>query len=174
MTDEEYMTYVRAEMWKRTQGFLAEERELRERKAKEERERRKKEERRARMDLETRINEGLRRREERNGGKWKEAWDRYLSGWRDGIVWPVGSGRREDVSGEEVKRFFQHAPFSKRSEGSRDEQTGDLGAVLKAERVRWHPDKVQQRFGSRGIDEATMKVVTAVFQIVDRLWTDMR
>ena len=38
--------------------------------------------------------------------------------------------------------------------------------ALKAERVRWHPDKVQQRFGG-GVDEGTMRVVTGVFQVVD-------
>ena len=40
--------------------------------------------------------------------------------------------------------------------------------ALKVERVRWHPDKVQQRFGGT-VDEGTMKVVTGVFQVVDDL-----
>lgn len=40
--------------------------------------------------------------------------------------------------------------------------------LLKAERVRWHPDKVQQRFAG-AVDEGTMKVVTGVFQVVDGL-----
>ena len=40
--------------------------------------------------------------------------------------------------------------------------------LLKAERVRWHPDKVQQRFGG-AVDEGTMTVVTGVFQVVDAL-----
>jgi hypothetical protein len=44
---------------------------------------------------------------------------------------------------------------------------------LKEERVRWHPDKIQQRLGGR-VDEAVMRDVTAVFQIVDKLWTDTR
>ena len=173
MTDEEYVTYVRAQMWERSHGYLTEERQRRKRKVEEEKKQRKEEEGRMR-DWEMRIDEGLKRREERNSGKWKECWERYLSGWRDTVVWPVESGRRVDVSGEEVKRFFQHAPFLKSPEGSRGKQVGDLGAVLKAERVRWHPDKVQQRFGSQGIDEATMKAVTAVFQIVDRLWAETR
>lgn len=167
------MNYVRAQMWERTHGFMIEERQRRRQKAEADKERRKEEER-MRRDWEMRIDEGLKRREERNSGKWRECWERYLSGWQDEVVWPVESGRREDVSEEEVERFFQHAPFSKPAEGSRRKQADNLGALLKAERVRWHPDKVQQRFGSQGIDEATMKAVTAVFQIVDRLWAETR
>lgn len=173
MTEEEYVTYVRAKMWERSHGHVVEERQRRKEKADKEKERRKEEERR-RGDWEARLNEGIKKREERNGGKWRECWERYLSGWRDGLVWPVESGRREDVRAEEVKRFFQHAPIFKPLEGSGGQQVEDLGALLKAERVRWHPDKVQQRFGSQGIDEATMKAVTAVFQIVDRLWAESR
>ena len=174
MTDDEYMEYVRAKMWERTQGFIAEERQRRKREAEKEKERQKEEERRMRKNWEMRMNDGLKRREERNDGKWRECWELYLSGWRDGVVWPVKSGRREDVRGEEVERFFKHAPFSTPLKGSRGEPERNLGAILKAERVRWHPDKVQQRFGSQGIDGATMKAVTAVFQIVDRLWADTR
>lgn len=168
------MTHVRAKMWERTHGFVVEERQRRKQQAEEDREMRKEEGGRKRRDWELRINERLRRSEERQGGKWKKCWERYLSGWRDRVVWPVESGRREDVSREEVTRFFQHAPFSRPPEGSRGEKVDDLGLVLKAERVRWHPDKVQQRFGSQGIDEATMKAVTAVFQIVDQLWAETR
>lgn len=173
MSDEEYANYVRAQMWERTHAFLAEERQRRKRKVEEDRERRKEEERN-RKDWEIRMDEGLKRREERNSGKWRECWARYLSGWQKGVVWPVESGKREDISGEEVKRFFEHALLTESREGSRRHQTADLGALLKLERVRWHPDKVQQRFGSQGIDEATMKAVTAVFQIVDRLWAEIR
>lgn len=173
MTDEEYANYVRGQMWERTHTFLAEERQRRKEKAEGDKERRKEEERN-RRDWDIRMDEGLRRREERNSGKCKECWGRYLRGWEDGIVWPVESGRREDVSGEEVKRFFQHASLLKSPEGSRRQQSGDLGPLLKLERVRWHPDKVQQRFGGQGIDEVTMKAVTEVFQIVDRLWAEIR
>jgi len=44
--------------------------------------------------------------------------------------------------------------------------------VLKAERVRWHPDKVQQRFGG-AVDEGTMKLVTGVFQVVDAVFEEV-
>jgi hypothetical protein len=39
--------------------------------------------------------------------------------------------------------------------------------------VRWHPDKVQQRFAG-AVDEGTMKVVTGVFQVVDALVEEER
>lgn len=45
--------------------------------------------------------------------------------------------------------------------------------MLKAERVRWHPDKIQQRFGG-GVDEGTMKIVTGIFQVVDTLVEEER
>lgn len=170
MTDEEYVAHVRAKMWERSHGYVAEERQRRRRQAEEEKNRRKEEEGRQK-DWETRVEEALRRREQRKDGKWKESWEGYVNGWLKEIVWPVESGRREDVRREEVERFFHHAPFWKTRDGPRGE---DFGTVLKAERVRWHPDKVQQRFGSQGIDEKTMKTVTAVFQIVDGMWTETR
>lgn len=45
---------------------------------------------------------------------------------------------------------------------------------MKKERVRWHPDKMQQKAGSEGLDEDTTKIVTAVFQMVDRLWSETK
>lgn len=62
---------------------------------------------------------------------------------------------------EDVERFFQHAP-------------GQLGDVLKRERVRWHPDKMLQRAGGLEIDEGVMRGVTAVFQVLDRLWSESK
>ncbi|KAK0737008.1 hypothetical protein B0T21DRAFT_364230 [Apiosordaria backusii] len=48
-------------------------------------------------------------------------------------------------------------------------------ARLKEERVRWHPDKIQQKLGgSDTVDPKVMKDVTAVFQVVDGLWGEMR
>ncbi|KAK6439752.1 hypothetical protein LTR95_004039 [Oleoguttula sp. CCFEE 5521] len=45
--------------------------------------------------------------------------------------------------------------------------------LLKVERVRWHPDKVQQRFAG-AVDEGTMKVVTGIFQIIDAMVEEER
>jgi hypothetical protein len=173
MTDEEYVAYVRAKMWERSHEYVIEERQRRQRRAEEEKKLRKEEAERKRS-WDVKVEEALKRREERNSGKWRDCWVRYLRGWRKWVVWPVESGKREDVRREEVERFFQHAPFSELREGLRGENVDGVGALLKAERVRWHPDKVQQRFGSQGIDETTMKTVTAVFQIVDRMWAETR
>lgn len=64
---------------------------------------------------------------------------------------------------------MRHAPVTS------DNDKGPLGQLqaLKLERVRWHPDKVQQRFGG-AVDEGTMKVVTGVFQVVDGLVEEER
>ena len=75
------------------------------------------------------------------------------------------SGKWQDVGEEAVEAFFRH--------GAGVEGV-DLGEVLKRERVRWHPDKMQQRAGDGGIDDETMKAVTAVFQVVDTLWGETR
>ena len=170
MTDDEYAAYVRAKMWEKTHQALLEERARRE----EEKARRKLREEEGRR-WERGVEEALRRGEERRRGKrWKGAWERYVKGWegmdgegaiRERIPWPVMSGRWEDVGKEEVERFFGHAPMEKEA---------DLGKVLKVERVRWHPDKMQQRAGGAGIDAATMKMITAVFQVVDRMWSGLK
>ncbi|KAK4123806.1 hypothetical protein N657DRAFT_645404 [Parathielavia appendiculata] len=47
----------------------------------------------------------------------------------------------------------------------------DFAARLKEERVRWHPDKMQQRLGGK-VDDKVMRDVTAIFQVVDALWND--
>ena len=44
---------------------------------------------------------------------------------------------------------------------------------MRDERVRWHPDKIQQRLGGE-VDADVMKDVTVIFQTVDRLYNDTR
>lgn len=181
MTDEEYVTYVRAKMWEKSHQHILEERRRRD----EERSRRKKLDEEGRR-LEKGVEEALRRGEERRRkARWKDRWTEYLKGWEqftqqvdaDGgtppvmqiskrIPWPVLSGMWQDVNEDEVERFFRHAP---RSTADMD----DVG-LLKLERVRWHPDKVQQRAGNSTIDKETMKTITAVFQIIDKLWSITR
>lgn len=109
------------------------------------------------------------------------AWTSYLSAWETlqtalanppsstsppqppskRIPWPTLQHR--PATRPNVEAFMRHAP----SDGG-----GRLHA-LKTERVRWHPDKVQQRFGG-AVDEGTMKVVTGVFQVVDGLVEEER
>ncbi|KAI9827936.1 MAG: hypothetical protein M1819_006879 [Sarea resinae] len=93
--------------------------------------------------------------------------------------WPVQSGRRRDVTHETVEEFLRHAPSEEASSLKNNNTTtptpSSLARVLKAERIRWHPDKIQQRFGGReNLSEPLMKSVTAVFQVVDRLWGELR
>lgn len=78
------------------------------------------------------------------------------------IPWPVLPSR--PVIKPNIEAFMQHAPS--------DSQRSTV-QILKAERVRWHPDKMQQRF--RGaVDGGTLTLVTAVFQVVDGVLEEAR
>ncbi|KAL6850998.1 hypothetical protein ACO1O0_008124 [Amphichorda felina] len=169
MTDDEYAAHVRQKMWEKTHAGLLEERARREeaRRRKEDEERR---QRRVQRDVEESLRRGDERRERR---RWAARWDEYEAAWRawDGtpaaLAWPLESGKREDISEEAVRAFLVR--------GMRLEETGEKAFVtrLRDERVRWHPDKIQQRAGGT-VDEETMRDVTAIFQIIDRLWGEMR
>lgn len=114
--------------------------------------------------------------------------DDSITALRERISWPVESGSWKEVQPEQVERFFKHAPQPTTGVGvgggGDDAATVgdqvvvplDLAALLKVERVRWHPDKMQQRFRGQGIelDEKTLKIVTAVFQVIDRMWSEVR
>ncbi|KAH6625708.1 hypothetical protein C7974DRAFT_396582 [Boeremia exigua] len=174
MTDDEYAQHVRAKMWEKTHQHVVQEREARERARRERKEARERgdeglrQEEREREALGRRMEESLRRGEARRRAKEAtRAWDVYGAKWaaldtptpetetaaapvRERIPWPVFG-------------FLRAAPAW--GEGA--------GALLKAERVRWHPDKMQRRFGQR-IDEQTLRDVTAVFQIIDQLWSARR
>jgi hypothetical protein len=183
MTDEEYTAYVRAKMYKKTHQHLREEKAQRDA-AKKERDRLAQEGRREQREAEKfqrKIEESLRRGEERKTRRiWAEKWDAYVKKWEElgrgghakvaiaSIPWPVESGRRKDVSSKNVERFFLFAPTSGQPTESQ------LGKVLKLERVRWHPDKIQQKLGGQDVDEAVIKAVTGVFQIIDQMWSDVR
>ena len=165
MDDEEYTAYVRRKMWERSHEHIVEERKRRE----EERVRKKVKEEEGRR-WQVGVEEALKRGEERRKrNRWRDAWERYLAGWNEGrkgrMSWPLESGQMDDVESGEVEKFFR---------GVGGSGSVDLGDVLKRERVRWHPDKMQQRAGEVGIDGDTMKMVTAVFQVVDRLWNEIR
>ncbi|SLM39377.1 hypothetical protein LPUS_09904 [Lasallia pustulata] len=188
MSEEEYVSYVRGKMWEKSHGYIVEERARREAERKE-RERERERVRREQPKWSERVEEGLRRRgKEKRARRWTGVWEGYLRGWddlrneagsddgkkkpkalRDRIEWPVESGLYKDVGKEAVETFLRNAP-----QPGRAGEGVDLLAVLKAERVRWHPDKIQQRFGGLGLDEETMKAVTAVFQVIDRMWSDAR
>jgi hypothetical protein len=188
MDDEEYAAYVRARMWERTrEGMLEEQERLREERRKarmrEQQGRGREDERRA---FERAMEDSLRRGAERKKKKvWEAAWEKYLASWeeiakvvkdpeladtkdasktplRNLLFWPVESGKRRDVNPDSVREFMRRVP------------SGDLSATLKVERVRWHPDKMQHRYGALGVDDVVMRSVTEVFQIVDRMWNEQR
>jgi hypothetical protein len=196
MTEEEYAEHVRAKMWEKSHEHLAEER----RKRQEERKRRKQKEAEEEAEdgpswreeakgqaFEERIAKSLRNGEQRKAKKkWQEAWQRYLAGWekfteiiaikskeegslagkasRGVIPWPVETGSWKDATKEDFEDFFRNAPPSE----------SDWAGVLKSERVRWHPDKMQQRFGANKLDDETVRTITAVFQVIDRLYAERR
>ncbi|KAI1340548.1 hypothetical protein F5Y15DRAFT_378999 [Xylariaceae sp. FL0016] len=169
MTEDEYAAYVRRKMWEKTHAGLLEERERRKQRERE-REAAAEEARRLTRDMERSLRRGEERKRKRG---WRGRWDRYVASWDgwDGTVermgWPTDSGLRETIDTGKVREFFVM--------GIDPTEVGEaeLLAKLKEERVRWHPDKIQQRLGGK-VDEAVMQDVTAVFQIVDKLWSDTR
>jgi hypothetical protein len=198
MTDEEYTAYVRARMWERSHEGIMEERERQRQekaKAKQSSEAGRRAHReRARFD--EALEESLRRGEKRRRGKlWKTTWEKYLKSWeelsalstsskttspqemaetklhiRNHIHWPVETGKRRDISRDAVKEFIQHAPSTSDSSAVHE----DFLSTLKAERIRWHPDKMLHRYGNLGLkdEKALVQSVTEVFQILDQLWIE--
>ena len=170
MTDEEYAAHVRQKMWEKTHAGLLEERARRE-----EARRRKEEEQKTQRRLQRDMEDSLRRGEERRQRRqYRDQWEEYEKAWAawDGrpetLAWPVEGGRgQRSITEENVKPFFVH--------GLRLEEVGEKTFVarLKEERVRWHPDKIQQRAGGT-VDEDTLRDVTAVFQIIDKIWGEVR
>lgn len=183
MTDEEYAAYVRQKMWEKTHEGLMEEREKREKRkklaAEQAKERIRKEEEAMRIQVE--LERSLRRGEKRKAKKiWKEKWDEYVDAWSrwdgksvEGIPWPVersmggGGDGKGEVDPAAVRTFFLN--------GLNLEEVGEkaFAAKLKDERVRWHPDKFQQKLGGT-VDGGVMRDVTAIFQAIDALWNDTR
>ncbi|CAI6337657.1 unnamed protein product [Periconia digitata] len=185
MEDEEYAEYVRTKMWEKSHQHILEERAARERLRKKQREDRDRldddiakdeREKRERAKILRQMEASLRRGEERRRTREADTyWNQYLSRWdqlksnkptidtaeqaQELIPWPVASGKLRHLDGDEIERFLRASSAWK----------NDPAAILKVERVRWHPDKMQQRFGQH-IDVDTMKSVTAVFQVIDRLW----
>ncbi|ESZ90321.1 hypothetical protein SBOR_9291 [Sclerotinia borealis F-4128] len=182
MTDEEYTSYVRGKMYEKTHQHLIEEKARREA-AKKERERLAQEGRKGEREAERfrkQVEESLKRGQDRRSRKvWAAKWDNYIKKWEElgknsskvaiaSIPWPVESGSRKDVKLEEIRRFFLYAPSSGQPTESHITKT------LKLERVRWHPDKIQQKLGGQDVDEGVMQAVTAVFQIVDGMWSESK
>ncbi|KAF4123226.1 hypothetical protein GMORB2_6776 [Geosmithia morbida] len=186
MTDDEYAAHVRQRMWEKTHAGMLEERARRG----EERQRRRDDERRRRRHQRD-VDESLRRGDERRRRRrWADSWSAYQAAWAawDGtpgsLAWPLGRGRPGDdgISPDEVRIFMVRGLRLDEGENMAAPSAAAAAAApapaaavarLKDERVRWHPDKIQQK--ARGeVDDATMKNVTAVFQVIDRLWGELR
>lgn len=193
MTEEEYAAYVRARMWERShEGIMAERERQRQEKLKAKKESEKSRQRdHERSQFDQAVEESLRRGEARRRAKsWKAAWGKYTASWeelnaaardepssrspnfhiRNNIHWPVESGKRRDISRDEIRQFIYNAP------GTAESKQSDLMNTLKAERVRWHPDKMLHRYGNLGLnqDKSLIQSVTEVFQILDQLWTETK
>lgn len=185
MTEDEYAAHVRAEMYKKTHQHLLEEKERRDR-AKKERDRlteklrdEEYEAEKFRIQVEESLRRGKQRKERvQRSSLWAKKWKEYESFWAtlgdrsqeppSKIPWPVWSGTPDGISKDEVEAFFLNAPTSGKPEQA------NFAKTLKTERVRWHPDKVQQKLGGLSVDDVKMRTVTAVFQIIDRMWTEVR
>ena len=202
MDDEEYAQYVRRRMWERSrEGIEAAREEKRRERGKERKKAQEQEEQpEARngaynnfvfdFEIENSLRRGQRRKDQK---RWQDLWKDYLRRWeelqslakesnrpsdtqnlslRNKIAWPVESTQRKDVNSAEIERFVRKGTEHRYTE---DQSSRDsLLAALKLERVRWHPDKIQQRYGFMNIDEGTMKGVTATFQVFDRMWNELR
>lgn len=141
------------------------------------------------FEIEASLRSGERRKDQR---RWQELWHDYLRRWqdlqdlvtkndreetetklrlRDCIAWPVASGQRKHIGAREIEQFIKRGVETTRTGDSKPD---NFLNALKLERVRWHPDKMQQRYGSLDIDEETMKGVTATFQILDQLWSEAK
>lgn len=199
MNDEQYAQYVRRKMWEKSYEGIEAAREEQRRKREQEKNRIRMEERSKSRQRETNnhdfvfdiefersLERGQRRRDKK---RWRTLWEDYLRRWnellalhesyrknpadvqelhlRNKIAWPVESGKRRDLDPVKVDEFVRNCTES-------FDDGRDLLATLKAERIRWHPDKIQQRYGFMEIDEGTMQGVTATFQIFDKLWNDSR
>ncbi|KAK4227683.1 hypothetical protein QBC38DRAFT_477103 [Podospora fimiseda] len=161
MTDDQYADYVLRKMWEKTHAGLLEARareKMAKEKQKEEDELRRKERARIEKEMERSLAKGEERRRRRKWEGYLRKWEEWDGLSEDRIPWPEGVG----VPGE-VKRFFEVGL----------EGVEDKVGRLKEERVRWHPDKMLQRFGGK-VGKGVMKDVTAVFQVVDGLFGELR
>ena len=202
MTEEEYATFVRRKMWEKSwEGIEAARDEKRKQRQREKQRMRddgkaKDEQRHSRQGYEVfdaQIEASLRRGEKRKDRKrWQSLWKDYLRRWdelqtlaqnrqkseadseqlflRNKIAWPVESGKRRDVKKEDIERFIRKGTAN----DEHAEGTDPFINAVKSERVRWHPDKIQQRYGFMELDENTLKGVTAVFQVFDAIWNELR
>jgi hypothetical protein len=145
------------------------------------------------------VEESLRRGSQRKERAiWREKWRVYEKSWenlsqlarsrnsaargpeddmvflRDEILWPVASGKRTDVNPAEILNFMVKTAKSLMLADSFENELTVLLDNLKWERIKWHPDKIQQRYGCLNIDEGTLRAVIEVFQVMDGLFNEKK
>lgn len=182
VSDDAYAAHVRQKMWERTHAGALEQMQRRRKQyeermaqAREQNARRKAvEEEEARLNRE--MEQALRRGEMRRRVRaYKDGFARYTASWetwdgqsQDSIPWPTGSGTRENVTEKTVRSFFTNGIGA--APGS-----SEFAARLKEQRVRWHPDKMQQKLGGKDkVTKGVMADITMIFQVIDTLYRDCR
>lgn len=181
MSEDEYAAHLRAEMYKKTHAARLEEMEKRKQRREAEARQREKWRREVKEQekFQRQVEESLKRGKERAsrqqiGKQWTERWNEYLDAWSklgptcNVIAWPVFTGKKDDVAPKAIQDFFSNAPTGGYPDSSETWKT------LKHERFRWHPDKVQHKLGGTQLDKTTMEGVTAVFQIVEQLYSALK
>ncbi|KAI2471991.1 hypothetical protein F4781DRAFT_45359 [Annulohypoxylon bovei var. microspora] len=155
------------------------EEEEKQRREEEEKQRQKKEEERkrerARLAKEKREREA-REKAERKAAEWRTAWERYSKAWSKtadvsvtNIPWPVQSGLQSDVNEANVRLFFAKAPPAELVD------SGDKRfKLISAENLRWHTDKVMQRFGPDAVDGAAKGPLGIIAKVVIELRQEAR
>ncbi|KAK4983458.1 hypothetical protein LTR66_008824 [Elasticomyces elasticus] len=115
----------------------------------------------------------------RKPSRWERAWKRYLEAWNvlsttttanhdpvhTHIPWPTQAGTFNGVDEASVKDFYQNANEAVK----KLPEMLTRGGLLKAERFRWHPDKIRHKFGGDKVDDETMKAVNMVSQTINAL-----
>ncbi|KAF8466611.1 hypothetical protein BDZ91DRAFT_724657 [Kalaharituber pfeilii] len=171
MTDDEYAAYVREKMYEKTHEYILEERLKREKARQEAKERQKREREEWEAAERERLRRGRARKQKKLKEKLEKSWGEYTTAWlrvRDGgdsitatmIPWPVSSGQLQEVNQHTVEEFYLLAPI--------EHDSTDFLNLLKTERIKWHPDKIQQRWGQ--LENDILTAVNTIFQMIDALW----
>jgi len=110
--------------------------------------------------------------------EWAASWSRYIRDWtnmarvdtsdldeniKDSVPWPVKSGTWQDVSERNVLEFFRHAP-----DGVGDNPI-KFRTLMRQQALRWHEDKLRQRFRKIAQDEECLSLATLVMRVINGL-----
>lgn len=122
------------------------------------------------------IERSLRRGEERRKrAEMKGKFDEYSKLWTEWngeaatIPWPTMTGGRKGITERDIRSFLVRGLELKTVGGK------EFLVRLKEQRVRWHPDKMQQKMGGRDkVDKGVMADITMIFQVIDTLYDDTR